>query len=436
LGERLVCNQEVTGSNPVFSTTRLRDRGERNTPISAHSEPDTSRLDAAHGRGYYEFARPMIFDTFAYFILFLLPAAILFRLVPHALRPWVIVVFGVGFFVYFSVTALAGWVGAACVLIFVWESLISRWYRERSAWCLCGIAASIGILAMFKYWNFATGLLTRPFGDNPWLWHGMFLPLGVSFFTFEFIHYASDRYRGTVERGTLGEYLAFIFFFPTLVAGPIKRFQYFSASLRAPSQDWATDWNQGITRILVGLVKKFALADLLTSLTAHLNRSDIALASRGTLLLWLFAYGWKIYFDFSAYSDIAIGSGRLFGLNVPENFDWPYFRMNIAEFWRHWHISLYRWLVDYVFIPLGGTRGSLLFGCRNIMIVMLVSGLWHGAALNFVAWGAWHGALLVGHRLWRRWQPFAPRPTSRVRARDGSLYRQLADRAGHQHSRL
>jgi alginate O-acetyltransferase complex protein AlgI len=156
----------------------------------------------------------------------------------------------------------------------------------------------------------------------------------------------------------------------------------------------------GITRILTGLVKKFAVADLLTSLTDHLNHDDIAAAERWVLPVWLLAYGWKIYFDFSAYSDIAIGSGRLFGIKIPENFDWPYARTNIAEFWRHWHISLYKWLVDYVFIPLGGSRGSMAFACRNVVVVMLVSGLWHGAGLNFVVWGLWHGVLLVAHRLW------------------------------------
>lgn len=342
----------------------------------------------------------MIFNTFAYYALFLVPAAILFRRASAALRPWVCVAFGVAFFVYFSVTQLGGWYGAACVLIFVWESLFRSLYRPRAWACLAGVAVSVAVLGVFKYWNFATGLVTGPFGDNPVHWKSAFLPLGVSFFTFEFIHYAVDRYHDKAERGTLGEYLAFIFFFPTMVAGPIKRFQDFLPCLRDPEQDWATDWNRGVTRILVGLVKKFAIADLLTSLTDHLNKNDIAQAERWILPVWLFAYGWKIYFDFSAYSDIAIGSGRLFGIRIPENFDWPYFRTNIAEFWRHWHISLYKWLVDYVFIPLGGSRGTTAFVCKNIMVVMLVSGVWHGAGLNFVVWGAWHGAMLVIHRLW------------------------------------
>lgn len=290
----------------------------------------------------------------------------------------------------------------ACVLILLWESLFRSWYYPGSWTCVVGILISLGVLGAFKYWNFATGLALSPFGPNFLIWPGAFLPLGISFFTFEFIHYAADRYCGRVERGTLGEYLAFIFFFPTMVAGPIKRFQEFVPCLRDPSPDWALDWNRGVTRILVGLVKKFAVADVLTSLSDHLNRADIARAERWVLLVWLFAYGWKIYFDFSAYSDIAIGSGRLFGVWIPENFDWPYARTNIAEFWRHWHMSLYRWLVDYVFIPLGGSRGTPALVYRNMMVVMLVSGVWHGAGLNFIVWGAWHGLLLVLHRLWSR----------------------------------
>jgi alginate O-acetyltransferase complex protein AlgI len=352
----------------------------------------------------------LIFTTFSYF-LFLVPAALLFRAAGPAFRPWVLVASGVAFFVYFSVTEFAGWIGAACVLIFVWEALISRLYGPRSRWCLLGVTASVVILGAFKYWNFLVSLEAGGPGGG-WTWHGAFLPLGISFFTFEFIHYAVDRYESRVERGTLGEYLAFIFFFPTLVAGPIKRFQYFVVNLRNPGRDWALDWNRGITRILVGLAKKFAVADVLSSLTVHLNAADIAQASRPALLLWLFAYAGKIYVDFSAYSDIAIGSGRLFGLNIPENFDWPYVRTNVTEFWRRWHRSLTRWLTDYVFIPLGGSRAREHRVYANVMATMLVSGLWHGAGLNFVVWGAWHGALLVIHRIWVRRRPAASGPPS------------------------
>jgi len=346
----------------------------------------------------------VIFNTFAYFLLFLAPAAVLFRLVRPVAQPWVCLLFGGAFFVFFSLTQVGGIAGACCLLIFIWESIFSRFYKPGSLLCLIGIAQTILFLVVFKYWNFLTGLLFAPMGRNPLHWSGAFLPLGISFFTFEFIHYAFDRYRGTTPPGKFGQYLAFILFFPTMVAGPIKRYQDFLPKLAQPSLAWQMDWQQGLTRILSGLAKKFVVADLLTAFTNHLNRHDISQARRWVLPLWLLAYGMKIYADFSAYSDIAIGSARLFGIRVPENFDWPYLRTNIAEFWRHWHMSLYRWLVDYVFIPLGGSRTSPPRVYVNVLITMFLSGLWHGAGLNFIVWGLWHGMLLAVHRFWSNWR--------------------------------
>ncbi len=189
-----------------------------------------------------------------------------------------------------------------------------------------------------------------------------------------------------------------------MVAGPIKRYQDFLPKLRAKPTGWGRDWERGGTRILTGLVKKFAVADLMTAWTDHLNGRDILQAHRGTLLLWIFAYGIKIYADFSGYSDIAIGSARLFGIRVPENFDWPYGRRNIQRFWQCWHISLTRWLMDYIYIPMGGSRVVSWRIYLNLMVVMLVSGLWHGAGLNFVVWGLVHGVMLALHRFWRHWR--------------------------------
>jgi len=346
----------------------------------------------------------MIFNTFAYYLLFLLPAAVLYRLTSRRVRPWICTLFGAGFYIFFSLTGLGGARGAFCVGIFFWEALFSRLYSKKSVFCIIGIVQSVAFLAIFKYWNFFTGLFSWGGAREQLHWESAFLPLGISFFTFEFIHYAADRYQGKLPKDNVADYLAFIFFFPTMVAGPIKRFGYFAPGLdqshtKTPKQRWG-DWERGITRILTGLVKKFAVADVMTAFTNHLNRDDIAVAHRWVLPLWVLAYGVKIYFDFSGYSDIAIGSTRLFGMQIPENFDWPYFRTNIAEFWRHWHMSLYRWLVDYVYIPLGGSRVVRPRIYLNIMITMLVSGIWHGAGLNFVAWGAWHGVLLCIHRLW------------------------------------
>jgi alginate O-acetyltransferase complex protein AlgI len=359
----------------------------------------------------------MIFNGWDYYLLFLIPSAILFRVLSGRWRPWVILLTGSCFFLYFSYTQLGGLVGAACLAIFLWESLLSRFYKPGSWVCAFGVVQTIFFLALFKYRNFLTGFLWPVPAHNPLYWQKAFLPLGISFFTFEFVHYAVDRYKGNTEEGTVSEYMAFILFFPTMVAGPIKRYQDFLPKLRSISMDWAVDWQRGINRILAGLVKKFAVADVLTAYTNHLNAADITHASRGILCLWLFAYGLKIYGDFSAYSDIAIGSARLFGIKVPENFDWPYLQTNISEFWRHWHISLSSWLVDYVFIPLGGSRVRSQRIYANILVTMLVSGLWHGAGLNFIVWGFLHGLMLTAHRWWRvRRSEVARAPGGRIAA--------------------
>ena len=181
----------------------------------------------------------MIFNTFSYYLLFLVPAAVLYRVVARGLRPWVIVLFGSGFFLYFAY-GMAGFWGAACLLIFLWESLVSRLYKPGSRWCLLGLVQSVVLLGIFKYWNFFTGLVFVH-GANPLRWQGAFLPLGISFFTFEFYHFAWDRRAGRTEAGTLGEYLAFILFFPTMVAGPIKRYQDFLPKLRQEPTAWNSD---------------------------------------------------------------------------------------------------------------------------------------------------------------------------------------------------
>ncbi len=354
----------------------------------------------------------MIFNTLSYYFLFLFPAAFCFRIVAPNYRPIVCALSGTAFFLFYSLTQLGGYWGAACLLLFLWESLFSRLYKKGSVLCLVGIAQAVLFLVVFKYWNFLAGLVWPGTTPSPLSWEHAFLPLGISFFTFEFIHYAVDRYRGTTEPGRFRDYFAFILFFPTMVAGPIKRYQDFLPNLLNPSREWASDWSRGITRILVGLVKKFVIADTLTAFTDHLNRTDIGLAHRWVLLIWILAYGIHIYFDFSGYSDIAIGSARLFGIKVKENFNWPYFRTNIAEFWSCWHMSLYRWLIDYIFIPLGGSRVRPALVYRNVLLTMLISGIWHGAGLNFLAWGLWHGLLLSAHRLWVGWRGPEIRPAT------------------------
>lgn len=265
----------------------------------------------------------------------------------------------------------------------------TSWLRTTA---LCAIVVFVSVLAYFKYGGFLANIFNVGFA------HQLAAPLAISFFTFEFIHVAAERYRGNIGHIPFWNYCAFIFFFPTMIAGPIKRYGQFSASLLT-AQISAKDIVEGLFRIALGLFKKLVIADNLNTLIAEVGSPE---KTHNLVLLCgaVFLYGLRIFFDFAGYSDIAIGSARLFGLKVPENFLHPYFQNNITDFWRHWHISLYTWLIDYVYIPLGGSRVPFPHILLNIFLVMIVSGIWHGAAWNFILWGAWHGMMLVTHRIY------------------------------------
>lgn len=254
------------------------------------------------------------------------------------------------------------------------------------------IPAFILVLAYYKYAGFFGQII------HPGYQSKVIPPLAISFFTFEFIHLAAERGKGTIRRLPFADYFAFIFFFPTMVAGPIKRYGQFEAGFGAERLT-ASDALEGLFRILLGFFKKAVLADNLNTLLLEFGSPE---KTHNVLLLTgaIIIYGFRIYWDFSGYSDIAIGTARLFGFRVPENFLFPYLQTNISNFWRHWHVSLYSWLIDYVFIPLGGSRKSFARTLLNVLIVMLISGIWHGAAWNFVLWGIWHGLMLVAHRLY------------------------------------
>jgi alginate O-acetyltransferase complex protein AlgI len=237
-------------------------------------------------------------------------------------------------------------------------------------------------------------LSTKPTPFSHWI-----IQLGISFFTFEFIHFAVDRYTGKIKDASMSDMVSFIFFFPTMVAGPIKRFQEFTPKLRAARFD-PDLFSRGITRILIGIMKKHVFADTLTLISNRLHSEDLWNAPRATILGWVLAFGMKIYLDFSGYSDIAIGSSYLFGIEVPENFNWPYLSRNIREFWQRWHISLSRWIFDYIYAPLGGSRHGKMRTIACLLTAFMISGLWHGAATHFLLWGLWHGVLSVIYRVW------------------------------------
>jgi alginate O-acetyltransferase complex protein AlgI len=273
---------------------------------------------------------------------------------------------------------------------------------------LASICTNLGLLAFFKYVNF---FLASAYTIQGWLGgepaqrlFQVVLPLGISFYTFETISYIADVYRRRARavRDPL-EYALYIMFFPHLVAGPIVRPKDFLPQLRRQHR---FNWDRmqlGLQFFFLGLFKKVALAD---NLVPIVDPVFAAPGLYGSLATWLavLAYSAQIYLDFSGYSDMAVGLAHMLGYRLPRNFNLPYLAANIADFWRRWHISLSSWLRDYLFIPLGGSRGSRWQTCRNLLATMLLGGLWHGASWTFVAWGGLHGLLLVGHRLLPNWK--------------------------------
>jgi alginate O-acetyltransferase complex protein AlgI len=233
------------------------------------------------------------------------------------------------------------------------------------------------------------------------------IPLGLSFLAFELMHFALERRRGRIGDTSLVDFAAFAFFFPCRIAGPIKRFPDFKDAV-ARAEASVDNIYAGIVRIMLGLVKKIGIADVLALTVAEVGYATTAAQVWKVVL----AYSLQIFFDFSAYSDIAIGVSRILGIRVPENFRWPYLSSNIQEFWTRWHITLSSWVRDYVFLPLGHALFHTRLRREPVMIAglgyfasMLIIGAWHGLAFNFLVWGAYHGALLTAYHAFRVYAP-------------------------------
>jgi alginate O-acetyltransferase complex protein AlgI len=343
----------------------------------------------------------VIFTEAAYFVGLAI-TVVLFRVAPVRLRPWLIFVSGLGFYAYY---AGRYWllILVEALLVFVLGKTMRRQGAVTWAAFAIGLVATVGALAYFKY----SRMLGATFGSalgvrtsDLLTFQDVAVPLAISFFTFEFVHYLVDSRRGTIAAHSLGDFLAFAMFAPTMVAGPIKRFQQFTPQVATARAD-AADVSAGLTRIACGLFKKIVLADTFAQWSGTLaSHRALAHASRFEIVGALVAFSMRIYFDFSGYSDIAIGSARLFGIKVPENFCWPYLRSNIQSFWRHWHMSLTRWVLDYIYIPLGGNRRGLALTCVNLIASFAIIGIWHGGAWHFLAWGLYQGVLMVLYRLW------------------------------------
>jgi D-alanyl-lipoteichoic acid acyltransferase DltB (MBOAT superfamily) len=282
---------------------------------------------------------------------------------------------------------------------------------RRALLCL-SVGANLGMLGFFKYGAFVfanTAWLLRPVLGEATAVFDVVLPIGISFYTFESLSYTIDVYRGRIAAcRSLLDFSLFLAFFPHLVAGPIVRPAAFLPQLAAPPRMRGTAVEDALARITIGLIKKVLLADLLGEYVDHVFEIPGAYAGTNVLLA-IYAYAFQIYYDFAGYTDIALGVAGLFGLTLPENFDRPYLAESPRDFWRRWHISLSTWLRDYLYVPLGGSRISSRRTYWNLMVTMVLGGLWHGAAWHFVAWGAYHGGLLAGERALRdrgtSWMP-------------------------------
>jgi alginate O-acetyltransferase complex protein AlgI len=283
--------------------------------------------------------------------------------------------------------------------------------RKRRRWLVGTVILNLGVLGIFKYFDFgvdtARSVLDALGYHPPELALRIALPVGISFFTFESMSYVIDVYRGDIRpQKSYVEYLSFVAFFPHLIAGPIVRPRDLLPQLAGPARFSAAEGSEGLFLIAVGLLKKVAIGDYLALNLVDRVFDSPAQYSAIECYAAVLGYAVQIYCDFSGYTDIAIGSALLLGVRFPLNFDAPYKALDIQDFWRRWHISLSTWLRDYLYIPLGGNRGGSVRTYVNLLLTMLLGGLWHGASWTFVAWGGLHGAALAVTRALRsRFEP-------------------------------
>jgi D-alanyl-lipoteichoic acid acyltransferase DltB (MBOAT superfamily) len=356
----------------------------------------------------------MLFSSPKFIFLFL-PAAVLgFFLAPAqplwARKVWLLAV-SLIFYGYWKIEYIPLLLFSICFNYIAAETVTRRrsGHSAKMA-CICGVTVNLLLLGYYKYTNFFAGVLGHLLGGMPPqqpLHFDIVLPLAISFFTFTQIAYLVDVYRDPSLHHRFLDYALFVVFFPHLIAGPIVRhWEIIPQYSQRPLRPDTTDRSVGLALFLVGLAKKVLLADPLSQYVAAVYGA----AAQGTVVTWFdawlgtIAFALQIYFDFSGYSDMAIGLARLFGIKFPVNFNSPYQARSISEFWSRWHITLTRFLREYVYFPLGGNRCGFARHAFNIMATMLLSGLWHGAGWTYVFWGGLHGFYLVVSDRWRKFK--------------------------------
>ena len=331
----------------------------------------------------------MVFTSISFIYYFLPLLLICYFVIPKKFRYIILLMFSVLFYFYGEPKYIL--LMLIEVLISYVVGLLIDKYKSKNI-LIIGIFIHVLLFGIFKYFNFVIINVNNLFHSNLNLLN-VVLPIGISFYTFQIISYEIDVYNKKVNvQSNILKYFLYVFLFPQLIAGPIVRYQDVNNEIDNRNVTFEM-FERGVRRFIIGLSKKVIIANNLGELcNIYLNLGD-----KSVLFTWIFAIGYmlQIYFDFSGYSDIAIGLGKMLGFNFPENFNYPYMAKSITDFWRRWHMTLSSWFRDYVYIPLGGNKKGVLKQIRNILIVWLLTGLWHGASWNFIVWGLYFGILLI-----------------------------------------
>ena len=344
----------------------------------------------------------MVFSSLTFVFLFLPVVVTGYYLLPVFARNGFLLCASIAFFFWGSqaltllmLLSIAGNYG------FGWALHYSRTTPRRKAWLTASIAFNLGLLFYFKYFNFLAESFNQVLAALAWppfSIEKVVLPIGISFYTFQAMSYVVDLYRREVAlQRNIFDFALYITFFPQLIAGPIVRYIDIAAQI-AQRRHTCENFCRGSARFIIGLAKKVILANGMAEVVDKIFELEPGSFSPAVAWLGVLAYAFQIYFDFSGYSDMAIGMARMFGFSLLENFNYPYISRSITEFWRRWHLSLSTWFRDYLYIPLGGNRISPVRTYINLGIVFLLCGLWHGAAWTFIVWGIFQGVLLIIER--------------------------------------
>ena len=340
----------------------------------------------------------MVFSSLLFLFRFLPAVLLLYYIAPRKIRNLVLFLFSLLFYAWGEPKYVFLMLFSITMDFFMGQMVAkSKARNNRKAakrFLTISIVVNLSILAFFKYADFIIGTINSVAGLSlPML--SIPLPIGISFFTFQTMSYVIDMYKGATKvQKNWVNYGTYVSMFPQLIAGPIVQYKTIAEQMEHRKEN-ASDFAEGIHRFLLGMGKKVLLANTIGLLCDAVMALEITQVPVLTAWLGAIAYTFQIYFDFSGYSDMAIGLGKMFGFHFLENFNYPYISRSITEFWRRWHISLSSWFKEYVYIPLGGNRRGVLLQARNILVVWMLTGIWHGASWNYVLWGVYYGILLM-----------------------------------------